>query len=75
MSDFSFADDNLRTFQWTFTKIDVCTGVVEPWFCITNGQIWSIFVRMICPQVNVSGFSPNLVCAFILWFGITNGQI
>ena len=38
-SDFSFPDDNLSKYQWTFTKLGVCIGVVEPWFGITNGQI------------------------------------
>ena len=45
----------------------------------------SIRLSVVCPSVcfsfwmitwvNINGFSPNLVCALILWFWIANGQI
>ena len=75
-SVFSFPDDNLSNFQWIFTKwiftkLGVCTDIVEIWFGIANRQSSSIFDRVICPYfqcrmttlVNVNGFSSNLVCA------------
>ena len=46
--------------------------VVEIWSGIVNGQISScatdpyFYFRMIT-LVNINGFSPNLVCALILW--------
>ena len=43
--------------QWIFTKLGMCIDIVEIWFWIANGQI----------RVNINGFSPNLVCALILW--------
>ena len=57
----------------------MCIDIVEIWFGIVNGQILSIFVGVIRPRyfsffhfwmitlVNINGFSPNLVCALILW--------
>ena len=49
-SVFSFPDDNLSKCQWIFTKLGVCIDIVEIWFGIVNGQILSIFDRVICPQ-------------------------
>ena len=75
---FSFPDDNLSKHQWIFTKFGVCIDIVEIWFGIANGQISSNFdsylpktrlyfrFRMIT-WININGFSPNLVCALILW--------
>ena len=77
-SVFSFPDDNLSNCQWIFTKLGVCFDIVEIWFWIVNGQMLLIFdsylptirlyfhFRMIT-WVTVSGFSPNSVCALILW--------
>ena len=39
---FSFPDDNLSK-QWIFTKLGMCTDIVEIWFGIVNAQISSIF--------------------------------
>ena len=66
---FLFLDDNLSKHQWIFTKLGMCIDIVEIWFGIANGQISSIFDRVICPRhVHIfNGFSPNLVCALILW--------
>ena len=44
---FSFPDDNLSKLQWIFTKIGLCIAVVEIWFGIANGQILSVFDRVI----------------------------
>ena len=76
-----FPYDNLSKCQLIFTKLGVCSDVVEIWFGNTNGRISSIFGSYLpathphfCFQmitwvtwVNVSGFSPNLGCALILW--------
>ena len=76
---FSFPDDNLSKHQWIFTKLGICIDIVKIWFGIANGQISSIFDGVICPRhthifhfqmitwLNINGFSPNLVCALILW--------
>ena len=42
--------DNFSKCQWIFTKLGVCIKIVEIWFGIVNGQISSIFDRVICPQ-------------------------
>ena len=76
-SIFWFSDDHLSKCQWIFIKLGVFIDIVEIWFGIVNGQISSIFDRVICSRqicfhfrmitlVNVNGFSPNLVCALIL---------
>ena len=56
----------------------MCIDLVEICFGIANGQISSIFdsylpaIRLYftcrtITRVNLNGFSPNLICAFILW--------
>ena len=55
----------------------MCINIVEIWFWITDGQILSIFDRVtynmsiysfwIIILENINGFSPNLICAMILW--------
>ena len=47
-SVFSFPDDNFKC-QLIFTKLGVCIDIVETWFEIPDGQILSIFDRVICP--------------------------
>ena len=49
-SIFSFPDDNFSKYQWIFTKLVMCIDIVETWFGSTDGQISSIFDRVICPQ-------------------------
>ena len=55
----------------------MCIGIVKIWFEIVNGQVLLIFrvlpttdpclhLRMILIVI-IDGFSPNLVCALILW--------
>ena len=77
-SIFSFPDDNLSKCQWIFTKLNVSIDIVEIWFGVVDEQISSIFdsyLSAIClyfhfqmiTLVNTSEFSPNLVCALILW--------
>ena len=77
---FSFQDNNCSKCQWIFTKLVMfmCIYIVEICFGIANGQILSIFdsyqptihpvftFRTIT-WVNLNGFSPNLICAFMLW--------
>ena len=36
---FSFVDDNLSKCQWIFTKLGMCTNVLEIWFGIAKAQI------------------------------------
>ena len=45
---YSFPDDNFSKYYWMFTKLGVCIDSVEIWFGIVNGQISSIFDRVMC---------------------------
>ena len=45
---FSFLYDNLCKYQSIFTKLGMCINIVELWFGVANGQISSIFDRVIC---------------------------
>ena len=47
---FLFLDDNLSKCQRILTKLDTCIDIKEIWFWIANGQISSIFDRVICPR-------------------------
>ena len=35
---------------WIFTKLGMCIDIVEIWFVIANGQIFSNFYRVICQR-------------------------
>ena len=48
MSLLSFPDDNFTKYQWIFTKLGMCIGIVEIGFVIANRQILSIFDRVTC---------------------------
>ena len=79
MSVFSFPDDNFNKYQWIFTNLVRPLIFLESCFGFANGQILSIFYRVNClwhippyfhlrtSWVNLNGFSPNLICALILW--------
>ena len=47
---FSFLHYNLSKYQWIFIKLDMCIEIVDIWFRNVNGQILSIFDRVICPR-------------------------
>ena len=49
MPIFSFLDDNLCKCQGILTKLGTCIDIKEIWFKIANGQISSMFDRVICP--------------------------
>ena len=49
-SVFLFLDDNFSKYQRIFTKLGVCIDIVEICYGIANGQISSIFDRVLCPQ-------------------------
>ena len=77
-SVYAFPDDNFSKYQWIFTRHGMCIDILDICFGIANGQISSIFdsyLPAIHPyftfrtitSVNISGFSPDLVCALILW--------
>ena len=68
----SCPDDNLSKHQRIFTKLGMRIDIVEILFGIANGRISSNFHSYLPEtyfrfRVNVSGFSPNLVHALILW--------
>ena len=48
MPIFSFLDDNLSKCQWIFTNFGTCIDMKEIWFQIANGQISSLFDRVMC---------------------------
>ena len=48
LSVFLFLDDNLSKYKWIFSKLGMYIDIVEIWFGIANGQISSIFDRVIC---------------------------
>ena len=52
---FSSPDDNLSKHQWIFTKFGMCIDIIEFWIGIANGQISSMFDRVICPPHNKGG--------------------
>ena len=89
MGKFShFLTVNLSKHQWIFTKLGICIDIVKIWFGIANGQILSIldsylpathpyFCFWMITWINVDWFSPNLVCALIVWrsaFGLLMGK-
>ena len=47
---FSFPDNNLCKYQGILTKRGTCIDIKEIWFGIANGQISSMFDRVICPR-------------------------
>ena len=49
MPIFSFPDDNNK-YQGILTKLGTCIDMEEIWFRIANGQISSMFDRVICPR-------------------------
>ena len=46
---FTFPNDNMRKYQWIFTKLGMCIDIVEIYFGIANGQISTIFYLIIRP--------------------------
>ena len=55
MPIFLFLDDDLRKYQGILTKLGTCIDMKEILFFIANGQILSMFYRVICPQHNNGG--------------------
>ena len=58
MSEFLFPDGNFSKCQWIYTKLCVCIDIVKIQFWIAEGQISSIFDRVIC-QRHVRIFSSG----------------
>ena len=52
----SFPDDNLSKHQWIFTKLDMCIDIVEIWFGIANGQIYSNFKELSARDTIMAGY-------------------
>ena len=50
MPIFLFPDDNLCKCQGILIKLGTCIDIKEIWFGIVNGQILSVFDRVICPR-------------------------
>ena len=50
---FCFRGDNSCKYQLIFTKVDMSFDIVEICFRIANGQILSIFDRVICSQQDI----------------------
>ena len=45
----SFPHDNLSKYQLIFIKLGICIDIMDIWFRTADGQISSIFDRVICP--------------------------
>ena len=54
-SVFSFPDDCLSKYQSIFTKLGTYIDIMKIWFGIANGQISSIFDKVICPPHDSGG--------------------
>ena len=52
---FSFPGDTLIKCQGILTKLGTCIDIKEIWFGIANGQISSIFDRVICQRDDNGG--------------------
>ena len=52
---FLFPDDNLSKCQGILTELGTCIVMKEIWFGIANGQISSMFDRVICPRYDNGG--------------------
>ena len=52
---FSFSDDKLSKCQGILTNFGTCIDIKETWFRIANGQISSMFDRVICPRHDNGG--------------------
>ena len=61
---FLFPDKNLSEYQGISTKLSTCIDIKEIWFGNANGQISSIYDRIICPHHNNGGVLS--FCLFIL---------
>ena len=77
-SVFSFPDNNLSKYQWILVILGMCIDIVEIGLGLSTGKFVNFsrsylletdlyFPFHIITRVNVSGFSPNLVFALILW--------
>ena len=66
LSVFSLQDDNLNKYQWIFTKLVMWIDIVEIWFGIANGQILSIFDRVICLSHEWLGIIVSFF--YLFWF-------
>ena len=63
---FLFQDDNLNKDQGILTKLGTCIDMKEIWFRIANGQISSMFDRVICPRHDWRGII--VYCFYLLRF-------
>ena len=54
MPKFSFLD-KLSKCQGSLTKLGTCINIKEIWFGLANGQISSMFDRVICPRYDNGG--------------------
>ena len=52
---FSFPNDNLSKSQGILTKLGTCIDMKEIWFGIANGQVSSMFDRVVRPQHDNGG--------------------
>ena len=83
---FSFPVDNFGKHQWIFTKLGMCIDIVEIWFGIANGQI---FTELSARDTPIFSFPDDNLSKYLgiltklamcidlkeICFGIANGQI
>ena len=51
-------------------KLSICIAIVEIWSGIANGQIWSIFDRIICLRHDNRGYYEGPAKSFVTGFGL-----
>ena len=64
---FLFPGDNLCKCQGSLIKLGTCIDIKEIWFGIANGQISSMFDRVICPRHNSVGVLKLNIFIFIFF--------
>ena len=69
-SVFLFTDDNLSKCKWIFTKLGMSSDIVKIWFETANGQISSVFDRLVCLSHVSCGVLSFYI--FILLFRFTS---
>ena len=51
---FLFPYDNLRKYQWIFSRLGLCIDIVKIWFGLLTGKFCQFFDRVIClPHVHI----------------------
>ena len=61
-----FQDNKLSKYQWMFTKLDMCTAIVEILFLILMGKFHQ-FLTVICPRQDNAGVLSFHIFTYIFF--------